>query len=359
MRAAPSWPDWLERRPTRRVAVAHTFVTPESRLDDQDTLEEIATVSEALLELGFEPHPVPLTLDLGAFVAALGELEPAFVFNLVEGVDGSGRLIHIAPALCEHLGLACTGAPSSAVLATTSKLEAKRLLRIAGLPTAPWATPAELARGHVGFAGPYILKPVWEDASVGIDHGGVCAGADRLLEMWRARTACAGGEYFAERYIEGREINQALLAGPRGPRALPMAEIDFLDWEEGAPRIVSWRAKWDEHAPEFERTRRRFSRGRRDAGLRRRVKALARRCWHLFGLHGYARVDLRIDRRGHPYVLEVNANPCISPDAGFLAAAREVGMQPAEVVACIIRDCLPPSGPPAGGPRNHPRPELA
>jgi len=344
-----AWPEWLTARPTRRVAVAHTFVTPESRADDQDTLEEIATVSEALRELGFEPQPVPFTLDLHAFVAALGELDPAFVFNLVEGVDGTSRLIHLAPALCEHLGLACTGAPSSAVLATTSKLEAKRLLRAAGLPTAPWVTPAELARGHIRFAGPYILKPVWEDASVGIDHDGVCDNVSDLLAVWRARTRRSGEEYFAERYIEGREINQAMLAGPRGPQALPTAEIDFLDWEEGVPRIVGWRAKWDEQAPEYERTRRRFPRGRCDAGLRRRVRALARQCWRLFGLRGYARVDMRIDRRGRPCILEINANPCISPDAGFLAATRELGMRPAEVVARIICDCPLPARLLAGG----------
>lgn len=354
MDAAQPWPEWLEARPTRRVAIAHTLITSESRPDDQDTLEEIATVAEALRELGFEPHPVPFTLDLHAFTCALGDLQPAFVFNLVEGVDGTGRLIHLAPALCEHLGLACTGAPASAILATTSKLETKRLLRVAGLPTAPWVTHSALARGHVGFAGPYILKPVWEDASVGIDHDGVCDSPGRLLDVWSERTRRAGGEYFAERYIEGREINQALLAGPRGPRALPTAEIDFLDWEEGAPRIVGWRAKWDEDAPEFERTRRRFSRGGNDAGLRRRVKALARRCWHLFGLHGYARVDLRIDRRGRPYILEVNANPCISPDAGFLAATRELGMRPADVVARIVRDCPPPSQPQVGNHTHNP-----
>ena len=348
-----AWPEWLAHRRTRRVAIAHTFITSTSRPDDQDTLEEIETVAAALGELGFDPEPVPFSLDLHAFIAALRDLEPAFVFNLVEGVDGTGRLIHMAPALCEHLGLACTGAPASAILVTTSKLETKRQLKVAGLPTAPWATPARLAAGRVGFPGPYILKPVWEDASVGIDHDGVCDSRARLVELWRERTRGSGGEFFAERYIDGREINQALLAGPRGPQALPTAEIDFLNWEEGAHRIVGWRAKWDEDAPEFERTRRRFLRGGSDVGLRRRVKALARRCWHLFGLHGYARVDLRVDRSGRPYILEVNANPCVSPDAGFLAATRELGMQPNDVVARIICDCPPPAAPLAGSQYHH------
>ena len=47
---------------------------------------------------------------------------------------------------------------------------------------------------------------------------------------------------------------------------------------------------------------------------------LAVECWRLFDLAGYARVDFRVDSRGQPWILEINANPCLSPDAGFAAA---------------------------------------
>lgn len=52
----------------------------------------------------------------------------------------------------------------------------------------------------------------------------------------------------------------------------------------------------------------------------------ARACWRVFGLRGYARVDFRVDTAGNPWVLEINANPCISPDAGFFAAFRKAGL---------------------------------
>jgi len=47
---------------------------------------------------------------------------------------------------------------------------------------------------------------------------------------------------------------------------------------------------------------------------------MALRCWQCFGLKGYARVDFRVDENGNSFILEINANPCISPDAGFAAA---------------------------------------
>ncbi|MCU0290700.1 MAG: hypothetical protein MUF10_01725 [Thermoanaerobaculaceae bacterium] len=339
-RPAGTWPF---PSPSRCAVIAHGEIHPTSRADDLDTLEEIETVATALRELGWDPRPVPFTLDVSAFIATVRALNPAFVFNLVESVDGSGRLLHLATSVCEHLGLPYTGAPTAAMLLTTSKLEAKRVLRLAGLPTAGWVEPAQLARGRIPLAGPWILKPVWEDASVGIDHDGVTSDPEQLVVLWRERTRALGTEFFAERFIDGRELNLAVVAGPRGPWALPPAEIEFGEWDPGAPRIVGWRAKWDCEAVEYERTTRVFRRDPRDVPLHRRLTALARRCWRLFGLRGYARVDVRVDRRGRPFILEINANPCISPDAGFLAATREVGLGTTEVVARIIRDCNLPA----------------
>lgn len=336
------WPAWLERARSRHVVIAHTRVDLSSRPDDLDTLEEVSTVATALREQGFDPLPVPFTLDLRSFEEVVRQCDPALVFNLVEAIEASGRLIHLAPAVCEHLGVAYTGSSAAAVLTTTNKLETKRLLRHAGLPTPRWVGPAELAAGRVGFPGPYILKPVWEDASVGIDHDSVCPDAASLVRVWRERTRRDRCELFAERFVDGRELNLSILAVSHQPRVLPPAEIEFVDWEEGAPRIVGWRAKWDENAAEFERTQRGFFDRPEDRGLHRRLGELARRCWHLFGLRGYARVDLRVDRHNRAWILEVNANPCISPDAGFLAAAREAGLEISEVIARIIADCEPP-----------------
>jgi D-alanine-D-alanine ligase len=72
--------------------------------------------------------------------------------------------------------------------------------------------------------------------------------------------------------------------------------------------------------------------------LRKNIKDAVLACWHTFGLKGYARVDMRVDADENVYVLEVNANPCISPDSGFISAAVHAGYSHAEVISHIIND---------------------
>jgi GNAT superfamily N-acetyltransferase len=102
--------------------------------------------------------------------------------------------------------------------------------------------------------------------------------------------------------------------------ALPPAEIDFSAFPPAKPRIVGYAAKWETETFESVHTPRRFEFSSGDASLLDRLRALAVDCWRLFGLAGYARVDFRVDAAGQPWILEVNANPCLSPGAGFAAA---------------------------------------
>ena len=90
--------------------------------------------------------------------------------------------------------------------------------------------------------------------------------------------------------------------------------------------MVGFRAKWQEDSEEYRNTPRRFEFVPGDTPLLAELENLARRCWHLFHLAGYARVDFRVDPDGRPFVLEVNTNPCLSPDAGFAAALDRAGI---------------------------------
>jgi D-alanine-D-alanine ligase len=116
--------------------------------------------------------------------------------------------------------------------------------------------------------------------------------------------------------------------------------MTFVDYPPEKPRIVGYLAKWDESAPEYTATERRFA--KLDAALREQLTALSRKCWALFGLRGYARVDIRMDSRNIPWVLEVNANPCLSRDAGFAAAAIEGGFRYRQVIDMVLHAAVRP-----------------
>src|SRR5262249_28596630 len=144
--------------------------------------------------------------------------------------------------------------------------------------------------------------------------------------VWRNRV---GVECFAEEYIAGREFNLSLLTSQHGdgiPQILPPAEIDFSSFPTDRPRVVDYAAKWDERSFAFQNTPRRFDFQDADQPLLDILKTLAIECWKLFDLRGYARVDFRVDREGRPWILEVNTNPCLSPDAGFAAALAQANI---------------------------------
>lgn len=320
-----------------RIAVLHDEPPAEPRPDEQDSADQALSVAGLLAEAGHEAVLLPLGLDLAAVRRALGALAPDRVVNLVESVGGSGRLLHLAPALLETLGLPFTGARAAAMFATTHKVLAKRLLAGAGLPTPLWveagAPPLADAR-----PGRYVVKPVAEDASIGLDDAAVVEVVDpaRLPALVAERAAGLGGEAFAEAYVEGRELNLSLLEKDAGVEVLPSAEIVFEGYPPGKPRIVGYAAKWHEGSFEYRHTPRRFDFPAEDAALLAELEGLSRRAWSLFGLSGYARVDFRVDAAGRPWILEVNANPCLSADAGFAAAAARANLGLRDLVLRIV-----------------------
>jgi D-alanine-D-alanine ligase len=280
-------------------------------------LVEAATIAATLEQLGYETATVPIGLDLTALERALAKLAPYAVFNLVESLAGHGQLLHLVPALLEVLRVPFTGCSSAALALTSHKLLAKRELLRAGLPT-----PAICERG-AGDGERYIVKSVWEHSSLGIDDGSVVGGAAAVAKVLAARRTEFGGEWFAERFVPGRELNVAVIASDRGPRVLPIAEIRFDGFPADKPAIVGYAAKWHTDSFEYRNTVRRFG---VEPELTASAERLALECWRLFGLDGYARVDLRVDADGAPWVLEVNANPCLSPDAGLAAALAHGGI---------------------------------
>jgi D-alanine-D-alanine ligase len=311
-----------------RIALVHDVAAAAGRPDSSDTLLEAQAIAAALARLGYETATLPVGLDLGAMTRALRELAPHAVFNLVESLEGRGQLLHLVPALLESLRLPFTGCSAHAAATTTHKLAAKRLLRQADI-----ATPAVL--GHSAEDGPWIVKSVFEHASLGLDDSSVVQGATAAARIREARRAEFGGDWFAERFVAGRELNVAMIAAPSGPRLLPVAELKFEGYPSGKPAIVGYAAKWDVDSFEYRHTVRSFD---VEPALAARANQLALACWELFALDGYARVDFRVDSAGMLYVLEINANPCLSPDAGFAAALEQAGIGYDDAIGWLVAD---------------------
>jgi len=328
-----------------RVLILHNAVAADADAAERDVLVQAEAVGAALAALGHQPECLAATLDLDSLRRQLIERKPDLVFNLVEALAGSDWLLPLPAALLDALGLPYTGGRTEALMESTHKVLAKRRLRAAGLPTPDWLEARRTGAGSQFVPGRrWIVKAVFEHASFGLDDQSVVTAADEasLRAQVQSEYRRHGKPFFAEQYIDGREFNLSVLAGPTGPRVLPAAEIVFVDFPADKARVVGQQAKWDEDTVEYQNTVRRFGNDPADAALVAELQRLALACWELFDLRGFVRVDFRVDPAGRPYILEVNVNPCLSPDAGFAAAVAEAGLRYEEAIASILEDSLRP-----------------
>lgn len=290
-------------------------------------------VAEALAAAGRRVALAPMRADVES---ALAPYSPAewIVFNLGEGVNS--RLFDEARTAwaIEAMGYRFTGNRGEALARSTNKARAKECLARAGVPTPAWRLfrhPSEVALDGLPF--PLFVKPVAEDASQGIGPDAVVRDPAAL----QARVAYIVEKYrqaaLAEQFIAGREFNVSLWGEP--PEVLPLAEIDFSAFPDPLARIVTFAAKWHEDSFEYRSTPVRCP-AEVDPPLAERIRSIARRAWETIGCRGYARVDMRVDESGTPYVVEVNCNPDISPDAGFFRAARAAGYTYQEMALRIL-----------------------
>jgi D-alanine-D-alanine ligase len=326
-----------------RIAIIHDIIGNADSLDAQDVLFQAKAVKKALESLGHEVRQISCGFDLEKLHRQLQEFKTEMVFNLVESMEGQGRLIHLVPFCLDAWKIPYTGNTAEAMMITSNKVMAKRCMESAGLPTAPWVGPypERIRRNTVDKddATLWIIKSVWEHASIGVHQKGlVTATQSELWPLLKEHAQFLNGDCFAEKFIDGREFNLSVLGGPDGPQVLPAAEILFEGFAPEKPKIVCYNAKWVEDSFEYQNTPREFELNKEDSPLIKSMTDLARQCWDEFALSGYARIDLRVDEAARPWILEINANPCINPDGGFAAAVAQAGINYTSAIDRILKD---------------------
>ena len=321
--------------------------------DSRDVLEQVSMVNGALRALGHECEKIPVPSSGEAwefpflFLSSLRRFAPDAVFNLVEEIGADTRLHPLAAGLLEAAGYHFTGGGWSALFATTDKRVAKAMMAANGIPTSPWVSYPEDKNRKQKLAFPVIIKPACEDASIGITDESIVPDERSLLKALPSIYKRLGRKpLLIEQFIDGREFNVSIIGRHENPEVLPPAEMLFKNWPSagGKPRIVNYAAKWQPDAFEYQNTVRTFSLKFKKDDTKTKtleeIKRICLACWEAFGLSGYARVDLRLDKENRPFVMEVNSNPCISPGSGFLSAARRAGYTKKDAVRMIIEAAL-------------------
>jgi D-alanine-D-alanine ligase len=325
----------------KKIVILHSDVSPDASQDELDCLQQAESIAEALSTLNYEPVLLPFELNLNNTITMLQSLKPRAVFNIVETVDTKGSLIYFAPAILDILQIPYTGCGTQAIFQTSNKPLAKKIMHCAGIATPDWmeqdgfSSPKEIS-------GEYLIKSSWEHASIGLDEKSLvnCTGKESLLKEMESRKEKLGSSCYAEAYIDGREFNAALISDKFGVKVLPIAEMLFKDYKPDKLKIVDYKAKWEADSFEYNNTVRKFDFEESDSELISSLREISLQCWNIFSLRGYARVDFRVDNNGKPWVLEVNSNPCLSPDAGFAAALEMAKIKYHEAIGLIIDNAI-------------------
>jgi D-alanine-D-alanine ligase len=313
----------------------------DSGFDARATVESVAMdVKSALDSEEAQATLVPVDGDFAELRARLEALAPHCVFNLCESLGGDARLETALPTVLELLGIPYTGSHPDALSAALYKDRVKQRLLQAGVPTpkgAVFETP-EVPDPGSDLPFPLIVKPSREDGSAGIWGRSVVHDLPSLRERVAEVIGTFKAPCLVEQFVEGREFNVALLGHPQ-PRVLPLQEIDFTQLPEDQPKIVSYDAKWRTGSVEDLGTQP-VMHPDLPSAVAARLRRAATEAFRAVGVRDYGRVDLRLTAAGVPYVIDVNPNCDLSPDAGFARAAQSVGIDYPALMRLLVRYAL-------------------
>jgi D-alanine-D-alanine ligase len=299
-------------------------------------------IEEGLKEAGYATSLTPLVdredhvESLTPFVRELIEDRDSMVFNLCEAAfEVSTFEMHVA-ALLELYDIRYTGSPPFALGLALDKGLSKDVLKGRGILTPVHCVlggPDEELDNALEF--PLIVKPLREDASAGIDMNAVVQSTLELRERVEYIVANYYQPAIAEEYIDGREFNISVLGNGQEKRALPPAELKFVDFPEGQPKIVCYESKWVAESPLYKKTVPECP-ADVDGPLAEELCEAAVKAYEAMGCRDYARVDMRLGTDNRLMVIEVNPNPDLSSDAGLARAARAEGLDYTALVSRIV-----------------------
>jgi len=304
-------------------------------------MEEVRAVTETLGTLGIK-YQVKSIETVEQLPDILTRSRQRIVFNLVEELPADILHACYVPAICQAHGRTCTGSCTPALILAQNKWQAKAVLQAADVPV-PDGTIVPIGQRIrlKGLAhGKYVAKPVFSDASEGINADSVVDLPSMALHKVIKQIHTQFKQpALVEKFIPDRELNVSLLQQNNEVQVLPIAEIDFSALDTNSMRIVDYSAKWHADSFAYNNTPRIIPAQLSEETVSL-VQQYALAAWNAIGCQDYARVDFRMNRNEQIFVLEVNPNPDISADAGFAAALEAGGISYKKFIETLLDNAL-------------------
>lgn len=308
---------------------------PYFEVDDLSPIEEYELLAKVLCKEGFDAYPLNIMDDIQNLLKNITHEKPDVIFNFIELYKENSRLEMNIVGLFELMNITYTGAPPMALANCQSKVLAKRMLQTLGVQTPNFMVikqnPSRLQH-NLRF--PIIVKPAFEDASVGIENDSIVTNNKELKARIEYVLYNFAQPALIEEFIEGRELNIAVM-GDLEPAALPISEIDFTEMPDHLYNIVSYQAKWDPKHEAYHKTIP-VCPANLSKKIETKAKEIALEAFKVMGCRDYARIDMRLSNDKELYVLEVNPNPDLTEGAGFMRSAEAAGTSYSKALKKIV-----------------------
>jgi len=330
------------------VKIAVIFDSPHPEWDDAAFKREVEQkaeeaeydVARALLANGHDVLMIGIGDDVAPLLIKLAAFQPKLVFNGCEGFRKNARHEYAIAALLDMYGYRYTGSSPTALLVARNKSLTKKILAYHGIRVPAFAEFHEgdkLVRpSELRF--PLIVKPLLEDASIGIAQASVVeedASLSQRVEFIHEKYHQAA---IVEELVDGREVYVGLI-GNDAVEVLPLTEMTFGEPEIGEHRIATYKAKWDEEYRKKKKIKNVFAKGVSEE-LTRRIGEICTTAFHALWLQDYGRVDVRLAHDNEVYVLEVNPNPFIAAEHELAEAAAKSGLKYNAFIQRIVDEAL-------------------
>ncbi len=253
------------------------------------------------------------------------------VFNIAEGYEGRNRESQV-PIILEMLRVPCVGADGLTLGLTLDKVMTKKILLAEGIPTPKFA---EVHDPHdvwkIALTYPLIAKPRCEGSSKGVRQASLVTTPEELARQVQWLMDTYHQPALVEEFIEGQEFTVAII-GNDPPEIQPIVQIRIegqLDLGRLFYTFEHIRTGADYVCPAAV-----------DEGLRHQLETVARHTYDAVECKDFGRVDIRVDRSGQPYVLEINPLPSLSTEDVFMCVAKVQGWSYEAIINRILDAAL-------------------
>jgi D-alanine-D-alanine ligase len=371
-----------------KITILYDAIEDKEKAEAEEKGEKLSLVYEQVAQVltkrGHEVHLLAAGPKIRNLVSQIDKDDSDIIFNLCESLGGISQHEQNVASLLELLDKKFTGSGSIGLALAQDKALAKKLFSFHGIKYPKFSVIDE---GQVDWSDdlefPLFIKPLNQDASIGIDDRAIVHNVKELMERISYIQTEFKTPALIEEFIEGREIYVGIL-GNEKPEALPIIEWDFSRVPDGVPKIASAEAKWDEDSEAYKEAPSIFPEDIPEP-VYKKIQETAITAFKALKLRDYGRVDMRLrqvkssrshskgesnsgagngkteeratekenkksarDRAAHGediegwefYIIEVNPNPHLARNSELALAARKHGLTYPDLIEKIIELAL-------------------